>query len=689
VNEAPYNFQVSSTAIDENNTPNAVIGDLTVQDEDIGDVVTISFAGSNTEQATFFSIVNNQLLALPAFNFEVRSTYPVDLIATDVQGLSVALSFTVTIGNVNEPPTDLQLSNQSIAENVAAGAVIGNLSTIDEDFNETHAYTFVSGAGDTDNASFIIDQGSLKNAQVFNFEVKSTYSIRLRTTDSGGAFFEKSYVISVLDVNEAPYNFQVSNTSIDENNASNAVIGDLTVEDEDIGDVVTISFAGSNTEQATFFSIVNNQLLALPSFNFELRSTYPVDLIATDVQGLSVALSFTVTVTDVNEAPTNVTASNQSIAENEEIGTIVGSFSTIDEDFNETHTYTLVAGEGDTDNALFMIDQHVLKAAETFNFENKSAYTIRVRTTDKGNLTFEKSFAISINDVNEVPFDLALSASEIAENLPVGTVIGNLTAQDEDFDDVVTFTLNPANTSQLANFSIVNNQLVSAASFNFEQTSSYSIDVVATDLGGLSAEMSYDITVLNVNEAPYDLSFSAESFLEEQAIGTEIGLFSALDEDANDTQTYAFVNTGGANDNASFDLVGNRLLSKEVYKYRLKSSYTFEVSVTDSQGASMARVFNLAINELPIPTLPSIDIVTPNGDGINDTWFIQDVERFYNFSVSIYDTNGQLMYFLKDNYDNSWNGQIKGRNLPTGAYFYVLKNNTTGKTYSGTISLFN
>ena len=53
----------------------------------------------------------------------------------------------------NNAPTGLALSTATVAENEAAGTVVGTFSTTDDDTGDTHAYTLVSGAGDTDNAS--------------------------------------------------------------------------------------------------------------------------------------------------------------------------------------------------------------------------------------------------------------------------------------------------------------------------------------------------------------------------------------------------------------------------------------------------------------------------------------------------------------------------------------------------------
>ena len=103
---------------------------------------------------------------------------------------------------VQYPPTDLQLSNATIAENLPAGSLVGQFSSVDPNPQDSFTYTLVTGTGDSDNASFSIVGDELRTAAAFDFEAKSSYSIRVRTTDQAGLWFEKSFTISVSDVDD-------------------------------------------------------------------------------------------------------------------------------------------------------------------------------------------------------------------------------------------------------------------------------------------------------------------------------------------------------------------------------------------------------------------------------------------------------------------------------------------------------
>lgn len=112
---------------------------------------------------------------------------------------------------------------------------------------------------------------------------------------------------------------------------------------------------------------------------------------------------FTLDVTDVNEAPLRVRLSDNLVAENKPVGTVVGMFSTVDRDQGELFTYSLVSGRGGRDNAAFEIRGGQLIATQSFNFEMRQAFSIRVRSTDRGGLSVERIFVIRVQDVPESP----------------------------------------------------------------------------------------------------------------------------------------------------------------------------------------------------------------------------------------------------------------------------------------------
>lgn len=105
---------------------------------------------------------------------------------------------------LNASPSNISLSKTTIPENQSAGTEVGTFSTTDPDAGDTFTYQLVSGTGSTDNASFTISGNKLLTSVVFNYETKTSYSIRVRSTDQGGLYTEKTFTISVTDVYEDP-----------------------------------------------------------------------------------------------------------------------------------------------------------------------------------------------------------------------------------------------------------------------------------------------------------------------------------------------------------------------------------------------------------------------------------------------------------------------------------------------------
>ena len=143
-------------------------------------------------------------------NYEAGATRSVRIKTDDGNGGTFEKQFTIDVNNLNDAPTDIDLSDANVDENEPVATTVGLLSSDDEDTGgRTRTRSPLPAAGDTDNASFQISGNELKTTASFDFETKSSYTIRLRTTDNGGQFFEKQFTISVNNVNDAPTNILI------------------------------------------------------------------------------------------------------------------------------------------------------------------------------------------------------------------------------------------------------------------------------------------------------------------------------------------------------------------------------------------------------------------------------------------------------------------------------------------------
>ena len=109
----------------------------------------------------------------------------------------------------------------SISENVATGTTIGTFSTYDYDAGDTFTYTFTDNGTYPDNGSFIIVGNVLKSKVVFDYETKSVYLIRVRSTDALGQYVDGSMFIYISDV---VITASRSSTNVSCNGGSNGTI---------------------------------------------------------------------------------------------------------------------------------------------------------------------------------------------------------------------------------------------------------------------------------------------------------------------------------------------------------------------------------------------------------------------------------------------------------------------------------
>jgi hypothetical protein len=200
----------------------------------------------------------------------------------------------------------VSLSSNVVAENSAAGTTVGALSV----FGGTPTFTLVSGTGDTDNASFTIDGSTLKTTASFDYEAKSSYSIRVRAVISGGSTYEQVFTINVTDVSEIggvstvpPTDISLSAETVKERSAIGTTVGTLSATDADAGDTFTYSLLSAEEAPKAnndSFTIDGDELLTAEVFDFDEQSEYDVAVRVTDSGGLIYEETLAITVTEAN-----------------------------------------------------------------------------------------------------------------------------------------------------------------------------------------------------------------------------------------------------------------------------------------------------------------------------------------------------------------------------------------------------
>lgn len=237
---------------------------------------------------------------------------------------------------------------------------------------------------------------------ISDIEVAGEY-IYVASSTGGVNIFQQS------NGNEAPVEIHLSASIVEENQPANTHVGTLSTTNSDANSSVTyslvntISCPGADNDA---FDISGTTLRTAVSFNFEGKSSYSVCVRALNVDELSVDQAFTINVTNVNEAPTDLFLSGASVREKQPINTVVGSFSSTDPDSGETFSYSLVNTENcpGTDNADFNLWNNTLRTSAIFDSLIQSSYTLCIRTTDQGGLSLDRPFTIPVTTTIYLPF---------------------------------------------------------------------------------------------------------------------------------------------------------------------------------------------------------------------------------------------------------------------------------------------
>lgn len=359
---------------------------------------------------------------------------------------------------------------------------------------------------------------------------------------------------------------------------------------------------------------------------------------------------------NVNETPTDITLSNNNIPENQSIGTTVGDFITTDPDTGNTFTYSLVTGNGDTDNSKFTITGNQLKANAKFDFESKNSYSIRVKTTDQGGLSYEKPLTIAVSNVNEKPTDIILTPQPASGNLPIGTIFGNLSSLDPDNGNTFTYSLvTGLGDTNNSLFTITGNQLKTNAPLNTQSAFNYSIRVKTTDQGGLSFEKTFEIKKIQgiAWGDVHFVTFDGRAY-DLQSVGEFILVKSTVDDWQIQTRQEALVNNPSVSVNTAFatkvdgrKVVFNKFLENDK-KIKIDGN---QVTLTSGQSLTIGNSKIERQNNVYTLTYAGVDGIISTAD--DDQLIAQDNGASVEITVFPSNSRATLLQGLLGNADGN------------------------------------
>lgn len=300
----------------------------------------------------------------------------------------------------------------------------------------------------------------------------------------------------------------------------------------------------------------------------------------------------------LNHAPVGINITGGSVLENA-ADAEAASFAAIDEDTDDTFTWELLEGH----RIFKLVDGNTLHTRFELDFEEIEVgyIPIKVQVTDAIGATFASFFNITIEDANDAPKNATLDGTVLAETAAAGTVVGMLSAEDEDADDEHTYTVQ----SPQKGFKVENDKLVytgdSGGFVNYERANEVTIVVRAIDKAGAHVDQEIFLEITDGNDAPY---FAATEYSvdENSNVGVEVVSFELGDDDMltnkpwlkdREPQTVHLEAAADDGELGPFQLSGLTLiLSSQGLDHEETSIYKFQIAVVDSDENNQAKTID-------------------------------------------------------------------------------------------------
>jgi gliding motility-associated-like protein len=284
---------------------------------------------------------------------------------------------------------------------------------------------------------------------------------------------------------------------------------------------------------------------------------------------------------------------------------------------------------------------------------------------DKGFLSSNYTINYVAKDIIVTPAPLTVTIKNVTKNY--GTVIANT----KSVTDYTTLTGTLQNGNTINVISVMYGTGAAATASGGVHIGSV-VPFGATGGNGFESN-NYDITYIpaNIIVLPIKLTIKADN---------------QVKDFAKDNPPLTIKYSGFANNDDTAQLDSQPVASTLAGLRAAIGQYPINVS----GGASLNYVFNyepgiLTVNSGHIVLLIP-NVITPNSDGINDTWNVKNLDAYPNASVDVYDRYGRKV-FSTIGYGTQWDGTFRGTNLPTGAYYYIINPKLNTRILQGNVNI--
>lgn len=344
---------------------------------------------------------------------------------------------------INDPPNDISLSATTLLEHSSSGTIIGSLSSHDYQSGQSFSYSVLSPS-----MLFTCQGQNLKSTWKDPDLhgsiplINGTIAVTIRSTDNGSPqmWKEKTFTITIQDVNDPPLNITLSNKKVMENATVGSTVGVLSAVDGDSppGSSPSSDFNWTLVDSSNGkFSLSGPKVIVAQKLNHETAMIHQIKVRCTDrgVPAASSEKTFVISVMDLNE-PVSLSLSSSSVLENSPVGTVVGVLKAVDED-NDVVTFNISQSDaitlskftlGSTSHSKIgraSTYQTEVKVKGDLDYERKNSYQLVVQANDQSGQVLQE-FTLSVINVNEEPTLVNLTgAHTVDENSPTGVIVGD------------------------------------------------------------------------------------------------------------------------------------------------------------------------------------------------------------------------------------------------------------------------
>jgi hypothetical protein len=426
--------------------------------------------------------VNPDFESVPQYDFEIVETF-----GDDVRSSTVSAS----IGNIDE--SSPVFAQSSVIVNVsedAAGAVF--TANADDTADASAGVTYSLSGADASLLSIDENSGAVTVTGGLDYEAKASYNFTVTADDGVTSVATQDVTVNVSNLDElAPIFDSAATASVVENSTASFYQAAAT---DDASDLTSgpITYSLADDANGLFAIDASGNVSLTAAQDYENATPLSFTVRATDGAGNSADQTVTVTVEDADEIGPSITSDAAAdVAENTAVGEVVYTATAADstDDVQAPGDITFSLGAG-SDSAVQISSDGQVTLTEEPDFEgNTPSYTFSVIATDAaGNAGDAQTVTLTVTDRpdSKPSWQSANEADAVDENSNPGvvyTAVANAVSAEGEAVTIAQYELTD-DAGGLFSVDAATGAVSFNGAFNYEDTTSYSFTLVATDTAG-------------------------------------------------------------------------------------------------------------------------------------------------------------------------------------------------------------